>query len=184
VRENAAQIAQLEQGLAQGRTVTDGPRRYGANPVYQTLQTERAQLVAETAALRESQTALAGQIDQVGARLLRMAELEPQFQSLSLERDVLQGNVRDFTVKSQQDEAQRNLAAEGDDSVRIIERASPPLHGSSLRKPLLALVVLMAAFTALCAGLFRAFLRPGVPTAASAERTFGLPVLGTAALKA
>jgi hypothetical protein len=41
-----------------------------------------------------------------------------------------------------------------------------------------------AAFSALCAGLLRAFLRPGLPTPRTAARTLDLPVLGVAALKA
>ena len=53
----------------------------------------------------------------------------------------------------------------------------------SLKKPVLALGVIFAAFTALCAGLLRMFLRPGLPTPASAGRTLDLPVLGAAPLK-
>ncbi len=41
-----------------------------------------------------------------------------------------------------------------------------------------------ARFTALCAGLLRMFLRPGLPTAQAAARTLDLPVLAAAPLKA
>jgi hypothetical protein len=47
----------------------------------------------------------------------------------------------------------------------------------------LVMSVMFAGFTALCLGLLRLFLRPGLPTAASASRTLGLPVLGAAPLK-
>ena len=47
----------------------------------------------------------------------------------------------------------------------------------------LVLALLFAAFSALCAGLLRMFLRPGMPTPASAGRTLDLPVLGAAPLK-
>jgi hypothetical protein len=45
------------------------------------------------------------------------------------------------------------------------------------------LTLALAVFGAICAGLARAFLRPGFPTSAAAGRTLDLPVLVTAGLK-
>lgn len=184
VRELDAQIARLEAGIAEGRTTGDGARRIGINPVYQTLQTERIQLQAEVAALRQSLEALNAQMGQLLERRLKLAELEPRFQALSLDRDVLQANVRDFAVREEQNRAAREIAAASNDNIRIVQRATPPARGSSLKKPVLVLAFLFAGFTALCAGLLRMFLRPGLPTPASASRTLDLPVLGVAPLKA
>ena len=178
-----AQIAQLEQGLAAGRTAGEGARRSGPNPIWQTLQTTRNDLKAEVAALQKSQAIYAQQVPDVNARLLRLAQLEPQFNELSRDRDVLSSNVRDFTVKEQQDEAQRQMSAEGSDNIRIVQRAVAPSTGKSLKKPVLMLAVVFAMFTALCAGLVRMFLRPGLQTPASAARTLNMPVLATAGYK-
>lgn len=178
-----AQIAQLEQGLAAGRTAGEGARRSGPNPIWQTLQTTRNDLKAEVAALQKSQAIYAQQVPDVNARLLRLAQLEPQFNELSRDRDVLSSNVRDFTVKEQQDEAQRQMSAEGSDNIRIVQRAVAPSTGKSLKKPVLMLAVVFALFTALCAGLVRMFLRPGLQTPASAARTLNMPVLATAGYK-
>lgn len=178
-----AQIAQLEAGLAAGRTAGEGARRSGPNPIWQTLATSRNDLRAEVAALQQSQAAYAQQVTDVNSRLLRLAQLEPQFNELSRDRDVLSSNVRDFTVKEQQDEAQRQMSAESSDNIRIVQRAVAPSTGKSLKKPVLALAILFAGFTALCAGLVRMFLRPGLQTPASASRTLGMPVLATAAVK-
>lgn len=178
-----AQIAQLEQGLAAGRTAGEGARRSGPNPIWQTLQTTRNDLRAEVAALQQSQAAYAQQVQDVNDRLLRLAQLEPRFNELSRDRDVLSSNVRDFTVKEQQDEAQRRMSAESSDNIRIVQRAVAPSTGKSLKKPVLALSIMFAAFTALCAGLVRMFLRPGLQTPASASRTLGMPVLATAGVK-
>jgi uncharacterized protein involved in exopolysaccharide biosynthesis len=183
VQELDAQIAQMERAVAEGRTSGDGARRFGVNPVYQTLQTEKIQLIAEVAALQESQAALTGQLEQLTARRLRLAELEPQFQGLSLERDVLQSNVRDFTVREEQNRAAQQIASETNDNIRIVARAIAPTKGKSLKKPVFVLGFLFAGFTALCAGLVRMFLRPGLPTPQSAARTLDLPVLGVARLK-
>ena len=96
---------------------------------------------------------------------------------------MLTSNVRDFTVKEQQDEAQRRMSSESSDNIRIVQRAVAPSKGKSLKTPILALTIMFAAFTALCAGLVRMFLRPGLQTPASAARTLNLPVLATAGYK-
>jgi hypothetical protein len=183
VQELDAQIAQLEAGISTGRTHGEGARRFGVNPVYQTLQTEKIQLTAEVAALKQSQLALAGQISQLTERRLKLAELEPRFQELSLDRDVMQANVRDFAVKEEQSRAAQEMAATSNDNIRVVSAATPPTKGKSLKRPVLALTFLFALFTAVCAGLLRMFLRPGIPTAQSAARTLDLPVLGSASFK-
>ncbi|WP_454760661.1 GumC family protein [Caulobacter segnis] len=183
VQDINAQIAQLEAGLAAGRTNGEGARRSGPNPIWQTLTTTRNDLRAEVAALQQSQAAYAQQVTDVNTRLLRLAGLEPQFNELSRDRDVLSTNVRDFTVKEQQDEAQRQMSAESSDNIRIVQRAVAPTTGKSLKKPVLVLAILFAAFTALCVGLVRMFLRPGLQTPESASRTLGMPVLATAGVK-
>lgn len=184
VKELDAQIAQLEIGVAAGRTVGDGVRRIGVNPVYQTIQTERIQLAAEVEALKTSIAELDRQVGQITDRRIKFAALEPLYQELSLDRDVLQTNVRDFTVREQQSRAAQEIAAFSNDSVRIVERALPPLRGASLKAPVAAISLMFAAFCAACAGLLRAFLRPGLPMPRTAGRTLGLPVLGVATVKA
>ncbi|WP_426012472.1 GumC family protein [Caulobacter sp. DWR2-3-1b2] len=183
VRDIEAQISQLEQGIASGRTNGDGARRSGPNPIWQTLQSTQNDLAAEVAALQQAQVAYSQQVQDVNQRLLRLSELEPTFNQLSRDRDVLSSNVRDFTVKEQQDQAQRRMSAEGSDNIRIVQRAVAPSTGKSLKKPILVLAFLFAAFSAACAGLVRMLLRPGLQTPASAARTLNLPVLATAAYK-
>ena len=183
VRDMDAQIAQLESGIAAGRTSTKGPERTGPNPIYQTFQTEKLQLTAEIAGLRQTGATLADEMAQLTERRLRLAQLEPQYQSLNLNRDALQNNVKDLTAKAEESEASQQIAQATNDNIRIIERATPPTEGKSLRKPVMLLALAFAGFTALCAGLLRMFLRPGMPTPASAGRTLDLPVLGAAPLK-
>ena len=183
VRDLDTQIAALQRAIQSGRTQGDGARRIGVNPVYQTVQSDRIQLTAEIAALQQSSATLGEQIGQVTERQLRLAQLEPQYQGLTRDRDVLQSNVRDFTVKEQETQAADAIAREGDDNISIIERAVVPTQGASLKRAAVALTLLLAVFTALCVGLVRMFLRPGIPTSASAARTLELPVLASASLK-
>jgi len=183
VRDIDAQIAALDHAIGAGTMQGEGAKRVGINPVYQTVQSDKIQAAAQISALQQSSEALGAQIDQVTERQLRLAQLEPQYQGLTRDRDVLQSNVRDFTVKEQETEAADAIARQGDDNISIVERAVVPTTGKSLRRPVLVLAVLLAAFTALCIGLLRVFLRPGIPTSASAARTLDLPVLATARMK-
>jgi uncharacterized protein involved in exopolysaccharide biosynthesis len=183
VKDMDAQIAQLEAGIAAGRTAGKGAERTGLNPVYQTFQTEKLQLAAEVDGLRQTGATLADEMSRLTERRLRLAKLEPQYQTLSLDRDALANNVKDLAAKAAESEASEGIAAATNDNIRIVERAQPAAQGKSLKKPVLALGVIFAAFTALCTGLLRMFLRPGLPTPASAGRTLDLPVLGAAPLK-
>ena len=183
VKDMDAQIARLEAAIAAGRTTQKGPERTGLNPVYQTFQTEKLQLTAEIAALKDTAATLGDQMSRLTERRLKLAQIEPQYQALNRDRDVLSTNVKDLAAKTDENEASAAVAAATNDDIRIVERAQPPTEGKSLRKPVLVLALAFALFSALCAGLLRMFLRPGLPTPASASRTLDLPVLGAAALK-
>jgi len=182
VKDIDVQVAQLEGAIAAGRTLTRGPERTGPNPIFQTFQTERLELAAESAGLRETEMALADEMRRLTERRVKLAELEPQYQALNVDRDTLQASVKDLAAKAEESEASQQIGASAGD-VRVVERASPPVQGQSLRKPALALALAFALFSALCAGLMRMFARPGMPTPGSAGRTLDLPVLGAAPLK-
>ena len=184
VQDVERQIGELEALNAAGQSSGPGAKRVGVNPVFQTLQTERNQLQAEAASLRARKGSLGGELAQVTARRQKLNDLQPQYDELLRQRDLLSANVKSFLQRQQESQAQQSLAStEGDGNVRVIERALPPPTGTSLRKPVLGGALVFAAFAAVCAGLLRAFLRRGIPTAAYAERSLGLPVLASAGLK-
>ena len=160
-----------------------GAKRVGVNPIYQTLETERNQLQAQAASLRNRQAAVAAGLQQVTDRRKTLTELEPRYQELARERDVLSSNVRAFIVREQEGQAAQAVALTAEDNVRIVERAYPPVRGSSLKKVVLGAAVVFGAFAALCIGLLRALLAPGFPTASALERVVELPVLVRAPLK-
>ena len=186
VRDVDQKIAQLQALMGQpaGEGQFPGARRYGANPVYQTLQTEQIQLSAEAQSMRTRKAALDEELAQIAIRHQRLNTLEPRYQELSRDRDLLQSEIKDLLQKKQESQAETSIASKSSDNIRVIERPTPPAQGKSLKKPLAMLAVLFAGFTALCTGLVRLFLRRGFATAASASRTLDLPVLATAGLKA
>jgi len=183
VRDIDRRIAAVQALIAQGGAQAGGARRIGINPVYQTLQTEQLQLAAESASLKERQGALADQLGQISGRRQKLTDLEPQYLQLSQERDLLQTEMKGLVQKAQETQAAQAVSAKGADNIRIVERATPPSAGKSLKRPVMVLAVLFAAFTALCVGLARLFMRRGFATATSASRTLDLPVLASARFK-
>ena len=181
VRDKDAQIAKL-QAMANGGQGEAG-RRFGVNPVHQTVQTERIQLAAEAQSLRDRGVVIAAQLAQVAARRSKLTQLEPQYQDLIRDRDVLMANIKSLVEKEEQGQASAAIAKRTNDNIRVVERATPPAKGTSLKKPVFILAFLFAAFTALALGLLKVFMRRGFPTASSAARTLDLPVLATAGWK-
>ena len=183
VRDKQAQVAAMQR-LAAQQTSTTAASRFGANPVAQALQTERNTLAAQSASLTGRKAAIDTEIARVTARRQMLAGLEPKYQELVRTRDVLAVNAKNFAARSQENQAQQNLAAKSDDNIRVVQRAYVPTRGMSLKKPALIVATLFAAFAAVCAGLIGAFLSRGYPSARAAERTLELPVLTSVPLKA
>ena len=175
-------IASLQTLMARGAAQAQGTSRVGVNPLYQTVQTEQIQLNAEGASLKDRQAALTDQLAQIVARRQKLNELEPQYLALTRNRTLLQDDIKGLIQKKQEADAQ-GLSDHARGAVRIVERPTPPANGKSLKKPILMLAAVFAAFTALCVSLARLFTRRGFPTAASASRTLDLPVLASAGYK-
>jgi uncharacterized protein involved in exopolysaccharide biosynthesis len=184
VRDIEHKIAAEESLIASGQASGPGARRMGVNPVFQTLQTERNQLEAQSASLKDRKASLASELADVTTRRQKLAALEPQYQALARQRDLLSTNVRALAQREEEGQAAQSLAQAGDDgSIKVIERAYPPAKGSSLKTPVLILALAFAAFAAICVGLLLGFLQKEYPTTAAAERALALPVLVTTPVK-
>lgn len=183
IRDIDAKIAEMQKTIAAHPVSGDAARRLGPNPVYQSLLNDQISASAEVSGLKSQLASLDEQIKQNTERQLKLAELQPQYDALTRDRGILQDNAKQFAQREQEMQAAEAIAAKGDDNVRVVSRAAPPEQGTSLKKPVAVLTLLLAAFTALCAGLLRMFLRPGAVTAQSAGRTLDLPVLGAARMR-
>lgn len=183
VRAADEQIAKLQSAIAAGQASGPGARRVGVNPIYQTLQTDKNQLQAQAASLKGRRGVLAAELAQLATRRAHLAAVEPTYQDLARRRDALTAQVRSFLQREQESQAEQAVAQNGQDNVRIVERAYVPSRGVSLQRPAMAISVLFAAFTALCIGLLQALLARGFPTRTAAERTLELPALAVARWK-
>ena len=183
VRDIDARIAQLEAFVNSGDGTGVTAQRQGPNPVWQDLEMDRVRTQAERDSLAARHAVLTRQLQDLEDRQTQLVEIESENGALAAEREVLSTTYRDFTARQAQSRASADLARGGADSIRVIAAANPPDRPSSLRKPVLILAFLFAAFTALCAGLLRVFLGRRFVTAGSASRTLDLPVLAVAPSK-
>lgn len=184
VRDIEARIAQLEGYVGGGNASGVRDLRMGPNPVWQELEMDRVRVQAERDSLAARHAVLTRQLDQLSDRQAQLTQLESRNGALAAEREVLTETYREFTARQAQSSASAELASRGADRIRVIAPAEPPQRASSLKKPVLILAFLFAAFTALCAGLMRVFLGRRLVTAGSASRTLDLPVLAVAPAKA
>ncbi len=179
LRDVDQKIAALQALIARG-PADGGARRIGPNPIYQSLITDKDQLEAQVASYKDRLAEVRASLAEVAARRQKLAALEPQFQTLARQRDLLTNNVKTLAQRAQESQAAQAMAKSGQDNIRVVERAYPAVKGTSLKQPVMILSVLFAGFAALCAGLFFAVLSKGYATADTIERTLDLPVLASA----
>lgn len=184
VKDIDQQIADLQAYVATGTTVGAKEVRTGPSTVFTAIETARITAAADRDGLAARLAVANGQLDQIRSRQAELTRLESTNANLAGNREVLTANIRDFQQRESAARADSALVAAGADNVTVIERAEAPTKGTSLKAPLLAVVFLFAAFTALCVGLLRIFTRKGYVTPASTGRTLEMPVLAVAPMKA
>ena len=183
VREIDQKIAALSALISGGGASGVSAARTGPNPIYQGLQSEKNTLEAQSASLRQRQAAVVADLAQVSEKRQRLVALEPKYQELVRQRDVLSTNVKTFLARQQESQAARAIAMGSDDNIRVVQRAVAPTKGTSLKAPVLGAAFLFAAFSALCLGLLRILLRRGFVTPEATARSLDLPVLAYANVK-
>lgn len=167
------QVLNSPQGQASGNTKT------GANPVRDTLATDRARNLADVEALEQREAVLNAQAAQLQARAVQLSQSRPEYEDLLRRKAVLEEQVKQFSTREASARAQNELNRTSNDNIRVIERANVPTRGTSMKRLVGLGALLFAGLTALMAGLVRAFSRSSFPTPASVGRTLGLPVLAT-----
>lgn len=179
----AAPVVEIDRRIAQVRAYVDQEKRAalsrrGPNPVHQDVTQNLFAIEAQARAQAAREAALLAQRVQTGERLRKLQIIEPEYNRLSRERIVLEENARAFASRAVQERARRDIANVRTDNVRQMERATAPPQGTSLRMPIMIAATLLAGLLALTAGLGRALLRAGFPTASSLARTLNVPVVG------
>jgi uncharacterized protein involved in exopolysaccharide biosynthesis len=183
--ETSLPVQEVDRRISEARSLIEnegrnaGVRRTGPNPTYQDVETQTLRTEAEVNSQRERVAALRAQLSAAQAKVSTLTRLQPQYQALLRERDVLDTNVRGFAAREEEERALVNLSERSAENIRVMEPARPPPKGKSLRVPAALALVAFAGLTALIAGLIYALTRDGFATAGTTARTLGLPVLAS-----
>ncbi len=171
------QIAELRAFLdAQEGPV--GTVRRGPNPTYQALETALNGFESQAQSLTQQRAELQRQLQAVEEKLDRFTALEPEWNELQRNRELIEANIRSIAERAQREGTVAGITADAADSVKVTEPATVPIEGSSLKLPVAVLSLLFAGFTALLVGLLRTLTRQGFSTSSSFQRTTGIRVLG------
>ncbi|MAK62237.1 MAG: hypothetical protein CMK09_14805 [Ponticaulis sp.] len=156
-----------------------GTIRRGPNEVFQALDQKRAELDADSSALKTRFDELRRQKNQIERRQLELIRLEPKYQELVRDRAILDNQLRSLTVREGEERLKREVTMSDFDNIQILEPARPPSRGKSMKKVIAAAGLLFGGFTGLIVALIVIFSRNTMPTAGSIGRTTGLPVLSS-----
>jgi polysaccharide biosynthesis protein PslE len=169
-------IAELEAFLKGG--ARPSLTRRGPNPVRQELEGQMYSLEAQASAAQAREAALTKARADAQVRARKLQSLEPQVRALTRHAGILDENARAFGLRAEESRALAALAPVASDNIRVIERATAPARGSSLRLELIAAGLLVGAALGALAALLRGLSRDRFPTARSAAATLGAPVIG------
>lgn len=151
----------------------------GPNEVFQTLQGRRSELIAEESAMRERFDALQRQKKAIEQRQLEITRLEPTYNELLRTRAILEDQVRNITVREEQERLKRDAARADFENIQILEPARIPSQGESKGKIIAAAGIVFGLGTGFMFALIWIFTRSTLPTAGSIARTSGLPILAS-----
>ena len=183
------EIEALEAFVASGATAGEGQRRSGANPVRQDLESELATREADARSRAALANSLEQQLRAVRIEVDRLRALETDYTRLAQNVAAAEEAAGSIAALEASAEARRSPSLGAADAVRVIDRASPPLEGSSMKKLALLASAVLAMGVALFLGLLRGYWRtyvaagamrrphPGRETPEPANDYGGLPVL-------
>lgn len=183
IKDLDAEIASLQALVNSGKGVGEKDHKLGTNTVYQSLLQQKLDLQSDMAAQQGRIGQLEAQSGQVVAKEQQLQGADAEYNALAAQRDTLQTNIKTFTQRIQENDATRRMT-QGDDAVRVVERATPPDKPKSLKSVVMILSLLFAGFTALAAGILRVLTRRGFASAGMASKALDLPVLAQAGKKA
>jgi len=172
-------IARAKEYLDNDERPSSGIVRRGPNPLYQNIEARLSQANTQAASLRSQRQELKRQSNEIKSRQNRLTQLEPKWQELLRQRDLLESNARNFATREAEARSLAEIARQGSDNIRVLERARRPSQGNSLKSLAAIGSLVFALFCALVVGLARALTRKGFVTPGSLERTTGLPVVST-----
>lgn len=177
VQDIDVQIADLEALLAKTPTKSQEAVRKGRNTVYDNLEADSLRQEAEVQSLKSRITSLDEQLTNIDARLADFDRLERTYNSLALNRALMEQNLKTYSQRLEEAQIQENMERSKSANIRVIETAEPPTVGSGTRR----IVVLAGAVVALVVSILVMIVldatREVLVTPEAVARKLRLPVL-------
>ncbi|MBU6268110.1 MAG: chain-length determining protein [Sphingomonadales bacterium] len=173
------QIASLRQQV-RSEDASGGDKLGMPNPAYASLQSVRAERMANLQALQARRASLEGDLAKIAAEQVANPEIVTEAQAISRDQDVLKAQY-DKLLADREALKLRQTVENGPNPVKftIVDPASTPRKPIAPNRPLLLFVVLLAGVGS---GLGIAYaageMRSTFDTATRLENALGLPVLG------
>ena len=173
------QIASLRQQV-RAEDASGGDRLGSPNPAYASLQSVRAERLANLQALQARRAAIEGDLAKIAADQAANPEIATEAQNISRDYDVLKQQY-DKLLADREALKLRQTVENGPNPIKfmIVDPPSTPRKPTAPNRPLLLLVVLLAGVGS---GLGVAYaageMRSTFDTASRLENALGLPVLG------
>ncbi|MHA6289514.1 GumC family protein [Maricaulis sp. CAU 1757] len=153
------EIEALENFIATGAADGEGQRRTGANPVRQTLESELATREADAGAAAALAASLETQLRDSRTEVTRLRSLESEYTLLAQDVAAAETAAAELAALEASASSRRAPGLGSADAVRVIDRATPPLDGSSMKKIGLVASFILAAGIAALVGLLRGYWR-------------------------
>lgn len=164
------EIEALEGLLAAGGAEGLGQRRTGVNPVRQALETELATRRANADQEANRAVVIERQLGTAQAEVSRMRGLEPEFTRLAQNVTAAEETAAVYAAQEAVAAARSSLGPGAADAVRVFDRATPPLRGSSMKKLALMAAFVFAAGVAVFLGLIKGYWRAYIAARRPAQR--------------
>ncbi|WP_295446161.1 Wzz/FepE/Etk N-terminal domain-containing protein [uncultured Thiodictyon sp.] len=170
------QIEKLRRTVATILPKKSDSQRVGPSPIYQEVNSDLVRQESAAAALRAKQTSLEEQLTQLTARLVEFDKLEATFNSLALERGLVENNLRIYSQKVEESLLQEEMDRQKIANVRIIEQPQA-YEPRSQKRAVLVFALLVAVIFSLLTAFFKDFFRDVFVSPEDTERALELPVL-------
>lgn len=151
------EIEALEALIASGATNGLGTIRTGINPVRQAMETDLSTRLANARAESDRVSRLEQQLRSAQDEVARLRGLEPAYTRLAQNVTASETAAAEIAGQEAVAAARRSLGPGAADAVRVFDRASPPLEGSSMKKLGLIGSFVIAAGVAVLLGLLRGY---------------------------
>jgi len=158
-------------------------RQVARNPVLEELEMENAKRGADAASLSKRLQSLKEQENLIDAQLQNFDRLESTFNNLTINRDILEDNLKTYSQKVEEALIQEEMDRQKMDNVRVIAYPEAPRQGVNMFKILSSLSIILGGLLALATALLRHYLRQTFLSPEDVERALGLPVLVAIPLK-